>query len=162
MSTNRPMRMKNREVTDPAAINELIEKMDAIRVGFFDGEEVYVIPLSFGYKEEDGKYTFYMHGAKKGRKADLVAQCKTAGFELDRTIEVRTAGEPCNHTVTYNSIIGHGAIDEVTDKAEKIEGMNLIMKQNTGKGDWEFPDKMIDGTFIIRITADWLTAKVHE
>ena len=162
MSTNRPMRKMNREVTDVAAINELIEQMDAIRVGFFDGEEVYVVPLSFGYKEEDGKYTFYMHGAKQGRKPDLVAQCKTAGFELDKTIEVKTDAEPCDHTVTYNSIIGHGAIDEVTDKAEKIEGLNLIMKQNTGKGDWKFPDKMLEATFVIRITADWLTAKVHE
>ena len=66
------------------------------------------------------------------------------------------------NTVTYNSIIGHGSIDEVTDFDEKVKGLNLIMKQNTGKGDWEFPEKMVQATVVIRLAADWLTCKVHE
>jgi len=162
MSTNRPMRKKDREVTDPVVINEIIQQMDAIRIGFFDGDEVYIVPLSFGFSEEDGKYIFYMHGAKAGRKADLVKQCAKAGFELDRAIEVKTDPEPCDHTVQYNSVIGHGSIDEVTDPEEKKAGLNAIMKQNTGKGDWTFPDKMVEATFVMKLTADWLTCKVHE
>lgn len=162
MSTQREMRKIDRKVTDPAAINAIIEEMDAIRVGFFDGDEVYIVPLSFGYEENDGKYAFYMHGAKVGRKADLVKQCDKAGFELDRAIQVQTDPAPCDHTVTYNSVIGHGAIEEVTDFDEKVKGLNLIMKQNTGKGDWDFPEKMVQATFVIKITADWLTCKVHE
>lgn len=162
MSTNREMRKIDRKVTDIAAINDIIEQMDAIRIGFFDGDEVYIVPLSFGYEENDGAYTFYMHGAKAGRKADLVKQCSKAGFELDKAIRVQTDPEPCDHTVTYNSIIGHGSIDEVTDFDEKVKGLNLIMKQNTGKGDWEFPEKMVQATFVIRLAADWLTCKVHE
>lgn len=162
MSMSKTMRKIDRQVTDPALINEIIEKMEAIRIGFYDGEEVYILPLSFGYEEAGGEYTFYMHGAKAGRKADLVKSCATAGFELDRSIEVKTDAEPCNHTVTYNSVIGHGAIEEVTDTAEKIRGLNAVMKQNTGKGDWKFPDKMIDATFVIKLKADWITCKVHE
>ena len=162
MSTQRPMRKSNREVTDIAEINRIIEGMDAIRIGFYDGEEVYIVPLSFGYVEDGGRYTFYMHGAKAGRKADLVKQCTKAGFELDKTVEVKTDPEPCDHTVTYSSIIGHGSIDEVTNTDEKILGLNAIMKQNTGRGDWNFPEKMVEATLVIRMTADWLTCKVHE
>ena len=158
----RQMRKKDREVKDIAMINQIIEEMDAIRVGFFDGEEVYIVPLSFGFVEEDGKYTFYMHGAKAGRKAELVKSCGKAGFELDKAIEVKTDSEPCDHTVTYNSIIGHGVIEEVTDMEEKKFGLNAVMKQNTGKGDWEFPEKMVAATLVIKLTADWLTCKVHE
>ena len=162
MSTPRAMRKIDRQVTEPASINEIIEKMDAIRIGFYDGEEVYILPLSFGYEETGGKYTFYMHGAKAGRKAELVKSCNTAGFELDRSIEVKNAEAACDHTVTFNSVIGHGAIEEVTAPAEKIHGLNAVMKQNTGKGDWDFPDKMLDATFVIKLTADWITCKVHE
>ena len=162
MSTNREMRKIDRKVTEIPAINTVIEEMDAIRVGFYDGEEVYIVPLSFGFVEEDGKYTFYMHGAKAGRKADLVKQCGKAGFEMDKAICVQTDPEPCDHTVTYNSIIGHGTIEEVTDPQEKVAGLNAIMKQNTGKGDWEFPEKMIEATLVMKLTADWLTCKVHE
>ena len=162
MSTNREMRKIDRKVTEIPAINTVIEEMDAIRVGFYDGEEVYIVPLSFGFVEEGGKYTFYMHGAKAGRKADLVKQCGKAGFEMDKAICVQTDPEPCDHTVTYNSIIGHGTIEEVTDPQEKVVGLNAIMKQNTGKGDWEFPEKMIEATLVMKLTADWLTCKVHE
>ena len=161
---NRPMRKKEREVTDTAAINAIIEEMDAIRVGLYDKDEdeIYIVPLSFGYKEEQSKYTFYMHGAKTGRKADLIKADGKAGFELDKAVEVKTDPEPCDHTVMYNSIIGHGAIGEVTDPDEKIAGLNAIMKQNTGKGDWNFPEKVVDATLVIKLSADWLTCKVHE
>ena len=136
--------------------------MDAIRLGFFDGEEVYIVPLSFGFAEEDGRYTFYMHGAKAGRKADLVRQCDKAGFELDRTIQVKTDPAACDHTVEYCSVIGHGSIEEVTDAVEKKKGLDLIMKHNTGKSEWEYPDKMIEATLVIKMSADWITCKVHE
>lgn len=161
MTESRKIRWSDRQVTDTKQINEIIEKMDAIRIGFYDGEEVYVVPLSFGYTEENGDYTFYMHGGGKGRKADLVRNTGKAGFELDKAIEVMSAAEPCNHTQTYNSVIGHGTIEEITDRQGKIDGLNIIMKQNTGKGDWEFPDKMIDATFVMKLTADWLTCKIH-
>ena len=103
-----------------------------------------------------------MHGAKAGRKADLVKQCGKAGFELDKALEVRTDPQPCDHTVQYSSIIGHGSIEEVTDLEEKKAGLNAIMKQNTGKGDWEFPEKIVEATFVMKLTADWITCKVHE
>ena len=66
------MRKSDREIKNSTQINAIIGQMDAIQIGFFDGDEVYIVPLSFGYVEENGRYTFYMHGAKAGRKADLV------------------------------------------------------------------------------------------
>lgn len=161
MTASRKIRWSDRQVTDIKEINSIIEKMDAIRVAFYDGAEVYIVPLSFGYTEENGDYTFYMHGGGKGRKAELVRSVGKAGFELDRAIEVKSAAEPCNHTQTYNSVVGHGAIEEISDHDSKVKALNIIMKQNTGKGDWVFPDKMIDATFVMKLTADWLTCKIH-
>ena len=162
MSTQREMRKIDRKVTDPVIINGIIAQMDAIRIGFFDGDEVYIVPLSFGFEETEGRYTFYMHGAKAGRKADLVRQCGKAGFELDKTIRVQTDPQACDHTVTYNSVIGHGAISEVKDLDEKCHALNAIMKQNTGNAEWDYPDKMLQATFVMKLTADWITCKVHE
>jgi hypothetical protein len=36
------------------------------------------------------------------------------------------------------------------------------MKHNTGKEDWTFPEKMLAATFVMKLTSDWLTCKVHE
>lgn len=42
------MRRKDREITEPAKIREIIEASHCCRLGFFDGKEVYIVPLSFG------------------------------------------------------------------------------------------------------------------
>ena len=46
-------------------------------------DRVYIVPLNFGYAEENGKRVFYFHSAKSGRKLDLIAGTPSVGFELD-------------------------------------------------------------------------------
>lgn len=66
------MRRKDREVTDNCEINKIINSCQIIRLAFADGVAPYIVPLNFGFEEKDGKRTFYFHGAKEGRKLDLI------------------------------------------------------------------------------------------
>lgn len=59
------MRRKDREVTDPAKIQDIMERCTCCRVGFNDDGEVYIVPLNFGYKISDDKYTLYFHATGK-------------------------------------------------------------------------------------------------
>lgn len=54
------MRRKDRQVTDPEKIDSIIAQCRCCRLGFSDGEQVYVVPLSFGYENtgESGFSTF--------------------------------------------------------------------------------------------------------
>ena len=61
------MRRKEREVTDVKRIKEIIESCRCCRLGFYDGSEVYIVPLDFGYEEYDGKRVF-IFTARKGTK----------------------------------------------------------------------------------------------
>lgn len=76
------MRRQDREVTDSARIREIISSCSVCRLGFCDGDEVYIVPLNFGYEEVDGKYVFYFHGAKAGRKAELIRRYASAPERL--------------------------------------------------------------------------------
>ena len=66
------MRRKDREVTDNYEINKIINSCQIIRLAFADGVAPYIVPLNFGFEEKDVKRTFYFHGAKEGRKLDLI------------------------------------------------------------------------------------------
>ena len=57
------MRRKDREIGDPEKINEMIRACHCCRLGFQDVEDVYIVPLNFGFEERDGKRIFYFHGA---------------------------------------------------------------------------------------------------
>lgn len=72
------MRKANRAITDFDEIKALIDSCDTIRLGFVDGDEAYIVPLSFGFEAENGEFTFYVHGAKAGRRHTLAK--KAAAF----------------------------------------------------------------------------------
>ena len=59
------MRRKDREVIDENKIDEIIRMADCCRIGFYDKEEdeVYIVPLNFGYSNTKLKKVFYFHGA---------------------------------------------------------------------------------------------------
>ena len=75
------MRRKEREITEQAKINEIIQNCDCLRLALADEGAPYIVPVSFGYVEEEK--AFYFHGAKEGRKIDLIRKNGAAGFECD-------------------------------------------------------------------------------
>ena len=64
------MRRTDREITDAEKITQIIQTCHCCRLGFCDNGAVYIVPLNFGYAEENGKRVFYFHSAKSGRKLD--------------------------------------------------------------------------------------------
>lgn len=159
----RAMRRSDRQVTDPAVIREIVAGCEVMRVAFNDPEEgdIYVVPVNFGFTEEDGEYTLYFHGAKAGRKADLGRKGGIVGFEMDRGYELRRDENPCDHTCMFESVIGSGEITFLEDDEEKIVGLAAVMRQISEK-EFQFPPEMVKATAVYRIKANYLTAKVHE
>lgn len=153
------MRRKEREVTDKKRLGEIIESCHCIRVGFIDNGHVYIVPVNFGYVCEDGKYTFYFHSAKEGRKMTLIKENPIVGFEMDTGYELKTAASACGHSAYFQSIIGEGKIGVVEDVEEKKKGLCAVMKHETGNGDWEFQDKMVQAVCVWKLTVSELTGK---
>lgn len=158
----RPMRRKDREVTDPQTIQDILSRCTVCRLGFCDGDRAYIVPLSFGWAVENGTYTFYFHGAQEGRKIDLIRANGRAGFELDTGYQLHPADKACGWSAAFQSILGEGPVSFVEDPAEKRKALTRIMAHNTGREDWEFPDAMLNATCVYRLTAEELSCKEHE
>ena len=126
------MRRKDREITEPAKIREIIEASHCCRLGFFDGKEVYIVPLSFGYEEEEGRRFFYFHSAREGRKIDLISAAPSVGFELDTNYELVEGDLACNHSARFQSVIGTGRVSFVDAAEERKAALQSIMRHNTG------------------------------
>lgn len=157
------MRRKDREILDEIKIDEIIRACDCCRLGFYDKEndEVYIVPLNFGYSNIEDKRVFYFHGAKEGRKIDLISKSKKVTFELDTNHELIVGKMACNYSENYQSIMGTGLISFVQDKEEKAMALNEIMFQNTGKEDWDFPEPMLNGVAVFKIEVKSLSCKEH-
>lgn len=155
------MRRNDREVTEPEKIAGIIDRCTCCRLGFNDNGSVYIVPLSFGYEREGERFVFYFHGAREGRKIDLIRTSPDAGFELDTNYKLNEADLACGYSARFQSVIGNGVVSIVADEAEKRKGLGLLMAHNTGKEDWPFDETMLAAVTVFKLTVRSLSCKEH-
>ena len=155
------MRRKDREITDPEKIDTILADCTCCRLAFCDGGRPYIVPLSFGFAWENGRRVFYFHGAKEGRKIDLIRAGGTVGFELDTHYKLNEGDSACAYSARFQSVIGTGVIRPVTDPEEKCRGLACIMDHLSGRRDWTFPDQAVRSTAVFRLDVTEMTCKAH-
>ena len=155
------MRRKDREVTDAAKIQDIIDRCTCCRIGFNDNGEVYIVPLNFGCEKHEDSYTLYFHGAKVGRKIELIQSSPEVGFEMDTNYQLTEADIACNFSARFQSIIGNGTISLIDDMEEKKKGLNLIMLHNTRRSDWQFNEKVLNAVAVFKIEVTKFSCKDH-
>ncbi|MBQ8228930.1 MAG: pyridoxamine 5'-phosphate oxidase family protein [Clostridia bacterium] len=146
------------EITDINEIIKILDKSLIAHIGMVDGDEPYVVPMNYGYTMENEKLTIYLHGARKGRKIDVLRANPKVFFETECDIQPFEGEIACKYGMAYASIMGKGVATIVEDVEEKKKGMSVIMKTQTGK-DFSFEDKMVSFVNIIRIDVETYTAK---
>lgn len=155
------MRRNDREITGQAAIDSIIRDCYCCRLGFCDRGRAYIVPLSFGFVREAGRRVFYFHGAKKGRKLDLIRETGYAGFELDTHYKLNESDRACGYSARFRSVIGGGRVSIVETPEEKWAGLEAIMLQNTGRSRWEFSPEMLDAVCVFKLEVEELSCKEH-
>lgn len=157
------MRRQNRQVTDMTEIQAILDEVKVVRVGMFDGKQVYIVPLNHGYEMgEDDKIIFYLHCAKVGRKVEILKDYPNVCIELDGRHELVSADAPCDYGFYYASLIGNGVAEFVEDAEEKIHALNMVMKHQTGKEEWEYDPRWVGAVCIIKVELSDYCVKQHK
>lgn len=155
------MRRKDREVTDPQRMDEIIDACDCLRLGIATGEAPYVVPLNFGYLRQGAAPVFYAHCAKEGRKLALLAQNPRVGFELDTNHLVHAADTGCEYSFRFQSVIGTGDVTFVQDMEEKKDALRRIVSHYSERGDWAFTDAQAASVTVLKLTVAEMACKEH-
>ena len=155
---SRGMTRREREITDIDEIRGILDRAKIVHVGMVDGNRPYVVPMNYGYTLNDGKLTFYLHGAMRGRKLDVIRANPNVFVELDIDIVPFEGEVACKYGLCYSSVMGEGVAEIVEDTELKKEALSIFMKTQTGK-DFEFNDKMVSVVSIIKINISEFTAK---
>ena len=156
------MRRKEREVTDESRIKEIILACGTCRVALNTGEAPYIVPLSFGYEENGGLRTLYFHGAKEGRKVELMKNNAYAGFEMDADREIVEGETACGYTAMYKSVIGTGSIEFIEDTDEKRHALDIIMRHYSDWEAFEYADEMLNRVCVFKLSIKELSCKEHR
>ncbi len=156
------MRRKDRQITDLEAIRAILDKAKVLHLAMIDGERPYVVPMNYGYVLADGRLTLYLHSAKEGRKLDVLSQNNAVAFVLETDVVPVSGGDiPCKYGAAYASVMGEGTAAILTDPAEKLAALSILMRTQTGRA-FAFTTEMTASVAVIQVDVDSFTAKARR
>ncbi len=145
-------------ITDIETVSQILNKSKILHLGLVDGDEPYVIPMNYGHTIEGDKITIWLHGAKSGRKYDIIKKNPKVFFEMECDIEPFEGEVACKYGISYSSLMGKGIATIVEDIEEKKVALSILMQTQTEK-NFQFNDKLASVVGIIRIDVSDYTAK---
>lgn len=156
------MRRKDRQITDIETIRAILDKAQVLHLAMIDGERPYVVPMNYGYVLADGRLTLYLHSAKEGRKLNVLSQNNAVAFVLETDVVPVSGGDiPCKYGAAYASVMGEGTAAILTDPAEKLAALSILMRTQTGRA-FAFTTEMTASVAVIQVDVDSFTAKARR
>ena len=154
--SGRALRRAEREVTDPAAIDAILDESALLSLAFHDAPAPYVIPVCFG---RVGR-TLYVHAAASGTKLELLARAPLVGFTAVAGMEVVRGPKACAWGARGRSACGTARGRVVADPDEKRAGLDAIMR-HYGSADPSpaYDEPVLSRTVVLAFEIDALRAK---
>jgi len=157
------MRRPERHITDFDEILDVLRRCPTGRLGLVDAQGPYVVPISFGFEVVDGRVVIWCHSARVGRKTRAVRAGGRVCFEVDYLDEiVGDVPDACDMTALYESAIGFGEVQEVTDKAEARRGAGVIVDRYVPGASDNLPNPLGSNVTVFKVELDELTGKRHN
>jgi len=145
---------------DRATVHSILDEALVCQLGFVFEGQPYVLPTMFVRHEE----RVLVHGAAAGRFMRTLAAGAEACVSVTLLDALVLARSAFHHSMNYRSVVVLGRAHEVTDRAEKLRAMALLVdKVSPGRSALarEPNDKEIRATAILSIPLEEVSAKIR-
>jgi nitroimidazol reductase NimA-like FMN-containing flavoprotein (pyridoxamine 5'-phosphate oxidase superfamily) len=148
------MRKSEREIKDRKEIEDILKRAEIIHIGMVDGGRPYVVPMNFGFSAG----AIFVHGALEGRKIDVLKRNPHVCFETYVDYQRAPGPTACKSGSKFRSVIGCGTASMITDRAEKIRALDIIMSK-VAPGPYTYAEDALARTNVIKIAITEMTGK---
>jgi uncharacterized protein len=157
----RVVREPQRAVYDRATIYDILDEGFICHVGFAIDGQPYVIPTSYGRKDD----ILYIHGSAASRMLrhanSGVPVCVTVTL-LDGLVLARSI---FNHSMNYRSVVVLGTALAIEDLDEKLAALHTL-SEHILPGRWQDArqpnEKELKATTVLRLPIEEFSAKVRQ
>lgn len=157
------MRRQDREIKDPSIILDIIHSLPIGHLAMNDAGKPYGVTMNYlSELDADRNAVLYFHGAKEGRKAEILARDPYVYFFAERDDGPKVILRPNgNKSVTnlYISVAGEGVMELVNDAAEK---RRVLLEMANAFSDEPFeslPDVVVEMTAVWKLVLNSVTGK---
>lgn len=155
------MRRSDREIKNIEEIMAVMRQCDVCRLALNDDGYPYIVPLNFGFTEDDGKIELFFHSANEGHKLDLIRKDARAAFEMDTEHRLQYFEDKGYCTFAYASVMGRGRITILPDE-EKLAALRTIMDHYHPGENAYFNPAAMPRTTVYKLTVEEITGKRKE
>jgi len=151
--------MKNRALTNPSEITDIIKKCLFCHVAMVDQNGLpYVLPFNFGYDEG----AIYLHSSQHGKKIDILKNNNNVcvAFSTDHLLRFQSEDVACSYSMKYRSVLASGKVEFIEDPDQKMKALNIIMKQYTQK-DFRFNPPSIKEVCCWKVKIEKIEGRVY-
>jgi len=146
------------KVNDTEDIGRIMKNCEVLHLALRDGEYNYVVPMNYGFTEENGHFTIYFHCTKEGQKLELIRGNGRAGFEGSWFREIPSKTIHC--MMTYESFAGRGTVSVIEDHEECLKALNVILEHYGKQQIKKYTDSFFAGLHMLRLDVSEITGKV--
>lgn len=149
-------RMKQNQLS-AEAVEELMNKQPVGRLATQNADGFpYVVPVHFVRLANE----IYIHGLNAGQKLANIRTNDKVCFEVDEMDSLILDEKACDVNTKYRSVIAFGRAALVEDAAGKIAALDKIVAKYTPQlAGQQYPENMLKGTGVIKITVESITGK---
>ena len=149
------MRRTAQEIKNQELIERVIANALVCRIALSKDNQPYVVPVNFGY---DGTH-LYFHTAPEGQKLAYIAANPRVCFEFEDQVKMLPhATDASQWSVSYYSVIGFGRVEELLDRAKKIDALTKIMAHYSDQA-WSFDEVQLQKARVWGIAIESMTGK---
>ncbi|MEN8140877.1 MAG: pyridoxamine 5'-phosphate oxidase family protein [Thermodesulfobacteriota bacterium] len=149
------MRRKDKEITASAEIRAIIKRENVCRLAMSDNGTPYLVPLSYGYSQN----SLYFHSASEGKKIGILKRNPRVCFEIERNLGVITDDLPCKWGMRFETVIGHGRVEFITEPDKIMRALNIITGQYGAPAVTEIGPKMVQKMAIFKVVITEVSGK---
>jgi uncharacterized protein len=152
------MRRSDREIKEMDTIFGILKKAEVCHLALSDGGQPYLVALNYGI-DYTTPLTVYFHCAPEGRKIDIIKKNNSACFMVETDLELKSGPKGCDWGMNFCSVVAFGTIEIIQEAREKLHGLDLIMAQYSTKKGFDYDEKIVSGTIVLKLTIGEITAK---
>ncbi len=149
------MRRKDREITDPAVIEEILKIGETCTLGLVDDGEPYLVPMNYGYVNG----AMWFHCAPDGLKLDILKKNPRICFSVVTDYEMVRTPDFSNYTSHYRSVTGWGKVEIMQTDEEMIEGLNVLKDHAGYLENYDYPASVLKRVVVFRVVIEKMTGK---
>jgi len=154
-------------ITDKHIMQEILDEAEYGTLALCADNIPYSVPINF--VEVDGE--IYFHGAKKGKKLDIIKENSFASFSVVESFSILPSyfstedGSACPATHMFKSVIISGKIIFVEEYKEKVAALESLMQKLQKEGKYiplheKMYEKAISATTLYKLIPDETSGKL--